>query len=550
MNNCILFQVATCIIPVALFGGGRPVLQCSFDSDGSLSRPEVGEPAVVARQVAFCDGVKGQALQVKEGSGCVGFPLPKGLPVERGAIEFHARIDNPRDWYRDAGDPTFFSIFDAATTNEMVMAFEINANNGVAKSGWYFRMNHLGWITSLPGFNWRISYKTCFPNSDPKGWHHYLIQWNLAGLQGGRDLARVFVDGEQILAINGDFEHSHVDAEAVEKFRKTMSQPCMLFLAREFHEKGQNHCGYTIDELKIWQSDIVDEMPQEPKVTKRRLTLVDGPEASAVKRLVRAAAGDERWFVGTPITQDKLPYAADASIEVTGLPPGVVFDLKAMSFSGVPTAGGVYDIVMRITRKGQTSTIRKKATVEELPSWTHGVFVGGGKKGSVMLMVEKDGLLAGRWRTVDKVWSVRAGGFSSYDEKSSTCLIKAELSCGKERREVDLVISPNSAKCDDFEAWVCEWETNPEWAAIARRLDGKTCKASDGEYTFKFNIREKAEVEVICNAPGKSYSSSALLIPVFDDKLEYRVYVCIPKDDAGFDGYCGEFVFDGENLGE
>ena len=258
MKTVAVAVLGMCVLPFALSGENRPVFHSSFDSMDSLSRPEVGEPAVIAREVSFCEGVKGRALQVKQGSGSVGFRLPKGLPVERGAIEFHARIDNPREWYRDAGDPTFFSVFDEATTNQMVMAFEINANNGVAKSGWYFRMNHLGWITSLPNFGWRISYKTCFPDGDPKGWHHYFIQWNLSGLPGGRDIARVFVDGEQILAINGDFEHSHVEAEALDRCRKVMSQPSMLFLAREFHEQGQNHSDYAIDELKIWQDESGD----------------------------------------------------------------------------------------------------------------------------------------------------------------------------------------------------------------------------------------------------------------------------------------------------
>ena len=60
---------------------------------------------------------------------------------------------------------------------------------------------------------------------------------------------------------------------------------------------------------------------------------------------------------------------------------------------------------------------------------------------------------------------------------------------------------------------------------------------------------DKAEVDVVCKADGKSYSTTATLVPVFDESLQYRVFVCIPKEDDGFKGYCGEFVFDGENLG-
>ena len=550
MKTVAVAVLGMCVLPFALSGENRPVFHSSFDSMDSLSRPEVGEPAVIAREVSFCEGVKGRALQVKQGSGSVGFRLPKGLPVERGAIEFHARIDNPREWYRDAGDPTFFSVFDEATTNQMVMAFEINANNGVAKSGWYFRMNHLGWITSLPNFGWRISYKTCFPDGDPKGWHHYFIQWNLSGLPGGRDIARVFVDGEQILAINGDFEHSHVDAEALDRCRKAMSQPCMLFLAREFHEQGQNHSDYAIDELKVWRDESGDGVTAKSAPEKRVLKLSDGAELAASKRLVRAVSGDESWFVGIPLDLDSLPGADDVSVSVEGLPPGVAFDPVRRRFSGIPSKAGAYDIVVRITRSGKTTTVRKKAVVGNLPAWTNGVFAGGGKKGAALFVIDENGLMAGRWRTVDKVWTMRAAGFQKYDEKSARCQILAELSCGDEKTSEIIEMSPICAKCADFTAWSCEWDTNPEWSAVAARLEGKTCRVSEEEVSLKFDIREKAEVDVTCRTGGKEYRSTALLIPVGEETPEYRIYVCIPRDEDGFDGYCGEFTFDGKNIGE
>lgn len=549
MKIVLVGAIGLFAFPFVLQGAGRPVFHTTFDSVDALSRPEVGEPAVIAREVTFCDGVKGRALQVKQGSGSVGFRLPKGLPVERGAIEFHARIDNPREWYRDAGDPTFFSVFDEATTNQMVMAFEINANNGVAKSGWYFRMNHLGWITSLPNFGWRISYKTCFPESDPKGWHHYLIQWNLSGLPGGRDIARVFVDGEQILAINGDFEHSHVEAEALDRCRKAMSQPCMLFLAREFHEQGQNHSDYAIDELTIWPDEKGDLVAAKPAPAKRVLKLSDGPEVTAAKRLASAATGDERWFVGVPLPQEKLPEAGDLSISVTGLPPGVVFDEKRRMFRGTPSKGGLYDIVMRITRNGKTSTVRKKADVSALPEWTSGDFVGGGDSGAVLFVIDGDGLLAGRWKTVDGTWTMRGAGFASYDEKKSKCLLNVELSMEDRRRALVLELTPAAASCSEFQAWACEWDSNPEWKSLASKLEGKTCRAEEDGYSFRFDIRDRAEVDVFCKAEGRTYRTSATLVPVFDESPQYKVFVCIPKEENGFKGYSGEFVFDGENLG-
>lgn len=128
--------------------------------------------------------------------------------------------------------------------------------------------------------------------------------------------------------------------------------------------------------------------------------------------------------------------------------------------------------------------------------------------------------------------------------------MKASYSCGSESRDIDLEITPEGVKCADFSAWTCEWESNPEWEEVALRLDGKNCRVSEDGYAFKFEIRDKGAVDVTCTGDGKTYKSSAVLIPVMDDKLEYKVFVCIPKDKDGFMGYCGEFVFDGENLGE
>lgn len=228
----------------------------SFDSPQSLFKPEVGSAAVFSRPVEMASGICGGAALIRQGAGSLAFLLPNGLPPESGRIEFDAKILNKREWFRDRGDPTFFSIFDAKSSRRMLMAFEINANNGHAKSGWYFRMNHLKWVTSLSNFSSQISYRACFGNDDPKAWHHYEIRWNVSGLDGSTDTVRIKCDEKLILSMKNR-------PEDMDAYVRRMREPAMLYFAREFDEPGQNHSDYIIDEFKIWDRDkaVPDDVP-------------------------------------------------------------------------------------------------------------------------------------------------------------------------------------------------------------------------------------------------------------------------------------------------
>ena len=113
-------------LPLVLFSATDIAFYSSLDTQRSVLSPEIGKQGIAARELVFTEGVKGRALLVKNGGGTAGFLLPNGLPADKGIIEFYAKINNSRSWYQPAGDPTFFSVFDAAETNKMVMAFEIN----------------------------------------------------------------------------------------------------------------------------------------------------------------------------------------------------------------------------------------------------------------------------------------------------------------------------------------------------------------------------------------------------------------------------------------
>lgn len=530
--------------PFVLFSAADIVFYTSLDTRRSVLSPEIGKQGVAARELVFTDGVNGRALLIKEGGGTVGFLLPKGLPAEKGIIEFYAKINNNRSWYQPAGDPTFFSVFDAAETNKMVMAFEINANNGIAKSGWYFRFNHLGWVTSLPRFGWHLDYKTCFADGNSKAWHHYAVQWNMSGISGSDDIARVYLDGAQILSMN----NADVENDSLNRYRELMSSPLILFFAREFHEQGQNHSDYEIDEFKIWTTDSLKVVGSKNAFEKKVYKFKDGPALAAEKSLKDRVAKEAKWFLGTALTDDALPYVKDVSIDVSGLPDGVKFNTKERKFTGIPAKLGRFNVLIKITRDGKTSVVRKKVTIEALPDWAYGSFVGGSKNNSVLFIVDKDGLLAGRMTTIEGVWSIEAYNFTEIDLDKGVCKVKAKKTRNKKSFDVLLTITPNGVYADEFDAYRIEWDSNDEWKSEAELLNGKTCRITEHGNDFVFNIGKNAQVDVRCTIKGGRYKVSTILIPIFNDVLQYKVFVCIPKNDIGFPGYSGEFIFDGANL--
>lgn len=477
-----LFLAEFLFLPLVLSAADKPVFYSSLDTEQYLKVPQIGKPAIINREVRFGEGIKGGALHVREGEGSVAFPLPEGLPADSGLIEFAAKIDNDRSWYRDAGDPTFFSVFDEATATTMFMAFEINANNGIAKSGWYYRHTYLGWTTSLPNFGWHLDYRTCFGESDPKGWHTYQIRWNIEGLDGSADTVRVYMDDKQILS-------NQQKPSDVEGYRKRMRSPCRLYFAREFHEKGQNHSDYWIDEFKIWASDHPVK-GDDPKANarKRVVKMKDGPELAAKKRQARELAAAE------------ARRAAEAA--------------------------------------------------KKLAPWATGTFVGGGDFGSVEFSLQETGELVGTYQTVDRKWALKAPTFTRNDLTNAVCEIAVEFVSDEETMVKPLVITPLSARGASFEAWMCEWETNPDWMAVAKKFAGKTCTVTEDDVAIKLDVKEKAVVDILLAAVGKTYESSTRLVPSSESDTEYRVFICIPCDNEGFKGYVGEFTLDINELGE
>lgn len=457
------------------------VFYSSLDTAQYLAVPQVGKPAIVAREVTFVEGVKGGAIRVKEGAGSVAFPLPEGLPPDCGMIEFDAKIENDRDWYRDAGDPTFFSIFDEETSKKMLMAFEINANNGIAKSGWYLRMSHYGWTTSLPNFGWHIPYKTCFGEDDPKAWHHYAIRWNIDGLDGSSDTVRVTRNGAQILSMQKVPEN-------LEKYRARMCEPARLYFAREFFEKGQNHCDYLIDEFKIWSTDTPTRAALAEKKAKQKKTAIKltvSPELAAARQKAKEAA----------------------------------------------------------------ALAAKKALLSSIPQWSFGEFFGGGEKGAAAFLINDSGRLEGTYQTVDKTWKLVAEEFKSFEAQSGLCVMDVSFVTDGEKMVKPLFITIDGARCEDFEAWMCEWKISPAWKAVAEKLMDKTCTLEEENAVVRVEIDENAQVRATYVSEDQVSKTSSTLIPVVGTESEYHAYLCFPKDEKKkFPGCVTEVTVDASDF--
>ncbi len=712
------------------------IFYSSLNSLSALSRPEVGEPATInpklAGPVSFGDGVLGGALHVKAGVGNVMFPLPQGLPADSGAVEFDAKIDNDRSYYQDAGDPAFYTIFDAETCKTMLHNFELNANNGAAKSGWYFRMPSIGWLTSMDHFGWHNDFKTVFGADDPKAWHHYVIRWNVNGLDGSADTVRVMMDGRQILA-------GQKTVADLASYRAKMSQPSKLFFGGQTFTDSQNHSDYYIDEFKIWSSDCASgiRMPAPVKSQNSRnfsgsstipifyskfdsaqditsptfgsagkangasfaagkdgqslLVVPDRntalfpfdsglPEVGCVEFDAKMSGSENFGTAGSPllfcfVNRDKLdevafiacfnanngagssglliggltgsdiplwpgkcagsyPYstilgekdpmgwhhyqiawnqkglkdggwiavAIDGKVILRGVEDNAVkarFFSKirnplSLGFGRLPVQGTgrasfflddfkvwssdtpISTVVGKqhrstkpkhskrvINLKDSTEVLRQKQLaaqaavasqaasglrIDEVPNWAVGTYVGGGDDGKVLFIVEKSGVLAGRWTTAEKVWKMKAEYFGAYDATNEVCAAEVSFESDGETMKKVIEVTPRSAQAEDFEAWVCEWDVNPVWRAVAEKLAGKMAEFDERGTMVHLEIVGGGLVKVSLSRVGVVRTCESTLIPVEDNADEYRVFVAVPADKNGFNGFVGEFVLNGKDL--
>lgn len=349
---------------------GRLVYHTTFDSAVAVTQPEAGV-AGTCEGATFGEGKAGQALYVSAGTTVAKIPLPQGLPVEKGAIEFWAKIDTANTSFTSGGNPLFFSFNRTkpdinGNLGTSVTFLEINSNNGWGGSGFSFV---LGDIFSSPGVGgWSNAYASLFGESGDQTWHHYELKWNIAGLaEDSQSVCLLKVDG----AVK---TKTALEKLKVASFKEAMDYPCELTFS--YRPNDYSRVPFWIDEFKIWDSDVVGSVV-DPTDDPTDDPVVEGLVLSNIAKSYPAGLEIE------PIAVTYTGAAEKAKVSVSGLPQGLVF--KNGVIAGTPELPGESTVVVTVksgsaTVATRTVTIRVSNYVDDLVSGladAYGPFVPG-----------------------------------------------------------------------------------------------------------------------------------------------------------------------------
>lgn len=480
------FFLATILFPLSLCGtvvDSTLIYHCHFDSAADVQNPAIGFPGEIEGEIEFVEGIRGKSARIPvHGKGIVNVRLPNGMPIEKGKVEFYAKLEAKLPTYESRGNPTFLHVSNAEGKGE-IHNIGITSNNGNGRSG--FLVNLGGQVfTMFDGCAYRMPYSGVYGDDDPNAWHRYSYVWNTNGLDGASsDMFRAYIDDRMVL-------HGSLTAKTLERYAERVSQPALMSLPRSPLDKGNNHVAFCVDELKIWSTDNPQEENIElasakPARQKRIARLSDSPELAERKRREKEAAEAE------------AKRAAEAA--------------------------------------------------KTLSDWACGPFVGGSDDSSVEFTVESNGRLRGTYKTIEKTWSLSAESFVKNDLTNNVCEIAVEYSCGEAKSVKPLVITPLSARAEGFEAWMCEWNTNPAWIGVAKRLEGQQSKIVEDDAIIRLDVTTNALVEVMLATDKHVFETRTTLVPSPDSASEFRAFICVPRDaEKAFDGFAGEITIEGE----
>lgn len=207
------------------------VFYCTFDNEAAITSPAVGPGGTLCSR-EFTDGKVKKALYVPVGGSAGFFTLPPGTFTKEGCIEFWAKLEPKREYYRDC-DPRMILLKSPAG----YFSVEYSSNNGGGRGGFFVRCFGLEYIKGGPtGGGYR--YSDVF--SDITAWHHYAFSWS-------EDSLDIFIDG---VALTGGFKvrPGRINEERLKSGPSIMGLPndnTNLF-------NTEPNTPFTIDELKIW----------------------------------------------------------------------------------------------------------------------------------------------------------------------------------------------------------------------------------------------------------------------------------------------------------
>ncbi|MCQ2394488.1 MAG: Ig domain-containing protein [Kiritimatiellae bacterium] len=327
---------------------GSLVYYSTLDSATAVTQPEVGAAGICESSATFGTGKSGQALYVPAGVTVAKIPFPHGLPIEKGLIEFWAKIDTANPTYSSGGNPLFFSFNRTkpdinGNMGTSVTFLEINSNNGWGGSGFSFV---LGDIFSSPGVSgWSNAYASLFGESGDQTWHHYELKWNIAGLaEDSQSVCLLKVDG----AVK---TKTALEKLKVASFKEAMDYPCELTFS--YRPNDYSRVPFWIDEFKIWDSDVIGSVV-DPTDDPTDDPVAEGLVLSNIAKSYPAGLEIE------PIAVTYTGAAEKAKVSVSGLPQGLVF--KNGVIAGVPDLPGESTVVVTV-KSGSVAVATRTVTI-------------------------------------------------------------------------------------------------------------------------------------------------------------------------------------------
>ena len=225
----------------------RLVYHNTLDSADAMEHPLVGAGGTCNNNATFVAGKFGSALNVPAYSTAATVPLPDGLPPSKGCVEFWGKLQAGKTTYIDGGDPAFLRMY-RVSNGAGCFSFEFNANNGGGRGG---LCAGLFGLNILPETYSYLKYFSAYlTKGSVSDWHHYAFVWNVDGIAtlDGMPRAAILVDGDAVAQTSGD------NAWNKEDFLEEVSKPLSIRFGTE-PGSGNGKSSYSIDELKIWDSD-------------------------------------------------------------------------------------------------------------------------------------------------------------------------------------------------------------------------------------------------------------------------------------------------------
>ena len=206
------------------------IFYCTFDDEAAITSPAVGPGGTICSR-EFVNGKENRALRIPRGSSAGFFTLPPTTFGKEGCIEFWAKIEPDKEFFRDC-DPRMIFIKSPAGW----FTVEYSSNNGGGHGGFCIRCFNYEYIKGGSCGSYRYSDFL----KDITAWHHYAFSWTEEELD-------IFIDG---LRLDGAFKTGDGRINEV----KLRSGPSIMGLpnsnANTFNTEPNTP--FVIDELKIW----------------------------------------------------------------------------------------------------------------------------------------------------------------------------------------------------------------------------------------------------------------------------------------------------------